>query len=565
MCEYKYYGFIMLCIMWFGIAVPKKHISDGPRLVVVLVIDQLSYRMLQKISPHLTGGLRDLLHKGIVYTNAHQPHGVTCTATGHVVLNTGVYPKDHGIVNNQWLGPNGIYLDADDDLSAHAAVIGINQHVYQYGKSPINIMIDGISDQFVLENSLCAPHHCFALSLKSRSAIMCAGKKGKALWFDSRTGRFTSSKYYYEQLPVWLERFNNDQAIDKLESVEWQKAKPLCEAAAYALFDSQESCLAQISENRLLGATITIKKDTDSNDTSYPYDHYCVTPHAQALLFEAGKACLQTHLSKKNRDRMLLWLSFSGLDIIGHEYGQFNEACVDLMYHFDQQLRCFMRFIHHLIGHKDCMFILVADHGMGSHRVDMQAESCAQEAVPVTEFLRELNSFIEKKYSINDFIYSYLDMQLYFNRSVINTIDTHVLKNIIDDLKQYIAAKPFIKKVLSGTDLITTVYDPHTIEWNIKQHYYPGRSGDLFILPHPYHEITPYLLGSGHVEPYTYNSHVPLILYRHNHHELKKIHERVYTTQLANSIAHICYIPQPSGSTEPLLPGLYHRRPTLIF
>ncbi len=154
-----------------------------PKLTVIMVIDQFAYPLYAKTIPHLQYGLKTLLDKGIVYENTYLPHGMPATGTGHTGLNVGTYAKDHGIIANGWVTPSGERVACDDDTAEHAAVFAPNG-LYDYGKSARNIMVNGISDQFMLASQPNNPRLAFGVSLKSRAAICTAGQLGKAIWFD---------------------------------------------------------------------------------------------------------------------------------------------------------------------------------------------------------------------------------------------------------------------------------------------------------------------------------------------------------------------------------------------
>lgn len=552
---------IFLLINGFALEANKHH-YDRPRVAVVIVIDQCSYRLIKMITPYVRYGLKHLIHNGVFYTNAHHPHGITCTATGHTVFNTGVYAKEHGIIANEWLDRDGNIILSDDDTVEHAAVFGPHGTLYNYGKSAINIMADGLSQKFNEEDSICHPHYVYALSHKSRSANMMAGKTGKAIWFDEYCGNFTSSKAYFNELPSWVDNFNKQQDIGSLKEVVWEYAKPLCEWRAYDIFTTDFSTSPI---ERYYDFANTVIPIDYSKKHKRPFQDYLKTPHAQNLLFDLAVACIDAHVNKKNNNHLLLWVSFSGIDILGHEYGQFNRAAIDLMYHFDKKLRCFMRHVNRAVGHKNTLFVLTADHGMGLLIDDLKKENDNAGVVSLKEFIHSLNLFIEKKSGISNGIRAFINSQVYFNHQKFKDVSQETFINLISELRNYISAMPFVNKVLSVQELFAQHYTPYSIEWTLKQQYYPGRSGDLFVILHPENAIASKLSGGEHQSPYTYNSHVPLIIYRHNHQELKKIHDRVYTTQLANSLAEICHVSQPSSSIEPILPGLYNRRATLIF
>ena len=174
--------------------------AQPPQLTIVIVIDQCAYRNLDKVRPFLRGGLRFLCDEGIFYTHIYVPYAWPATGPGHTTLNTGTLPKTHGIINNAWMNENGQRVNCDDDDSQQAAVLGLHG-VQSYGKSPHNIMVDGLSDQLVLQDQQHKNYQVWSISLKSRSAITTANKLGKAIWFDTTTGSFTSSKAYFNKLP----------------------------------------------------------------------------------------------------------------------------------------------------------------------------------------------------------------------------------------------------------------------------------------------------------------------------------------------------------------------------
>ena len=181
--------------------------AQAPDLTIILVIDQCTYRNLHKVRPYLKRGLRFLLDEGIYYTNAHTPYAWPATGPGHASLNTGTLPKTHGIISNAWFTPEGKKVACDDDNRPQSAVFG-PKGLQPYGKSAHYLMVDGISDQLILNKQRHKEYTVCSVSLKSRSAICAANKLGKAIWFDHTTGMFTSSKAYFDQLPQWIRTFN---------------------------------------------------------------------------------------------------------------------------------------------------------------------------------------------------------------------------------------------------------------------------------------------------------------------------------------------------------------------
>ena len=60
--------------------------ASGPRLVVVLSVDQMRYDYLGRYKPLFTGGLKTLIDRGAVFSNARYRHANCETGPGHSVI-----------------------------------------------------------------------------------------------------------------------------------------------------------------------------------------------------------------------------------------------------------------------------------------------------------------------------------------------------------------------------------------------------------------------------------------------------------------------------------------------
>src|SRR5438445_6650464 len=114
--------FLMLLGMFLVQRTVLGYVHRPPRLTVVFVVDQCAHSYFDKLSPYFKHGLKHLIENGVVYSNAHMPHGKPGTAAGHAGLNTGVCPKDHGIFNNTWF-VDGCKVACDEDNSGNAQVL----------------------------------------------------------------------------------------------------------------------------------------------------------------------------------------------------------------------------------------------------------------------------------------------------------------------------------------------------------------------------------------------------------------------------------------------------------
>src|SRR5262245_48804428 len=97
------FAFLLLA----GLIVPSGSFSQappgkGPKLVLVLAIDQMRFDYLTRFAPLYKGGLKTLLDRGAVFTEANYRHSATETGPGHSVILSGRHPSHSGIVANDW-------------------------------------------------------------------------------------------------------------------------------------------------------------------------------------------------------------------------------------------------------------------------------------------------------------------------------------------------------------------------------------------------------------------------------------------------------------------------------
>ena len=81
---------------------PVRGQSDAPRLLVLVVVDQMRADYLTVLQRHWRSGLRTLLAEGAVFERAEYPYLTTVTCAGHATIATGAFPRTHGIVGNTW-------------------------------------------------------------------------------------------------------------------------------------------------------------------------------------------------------------------------------------------------------------------------------------------------------------------------------------------------------------------------------------------------------------------------------------------------------------------------------
>lgn len=517
-----------------------------------MVIDQFAHHYLPKLGKNLHLGINKLLKNGIVYENAHHAHGFPETAPGHTALSTGVFPKNHGIVGNQWLDVHGKKIQAMDDTSPTCATFGPGNKADQCGCSPHNILVDGLSDQFCMRTTKAQARKVFSVSLKPRAAIGTANKVGKAIWFDDVNGLFTSSTFYFDTLPQWLIRFNEQCGISKQTQVSWHSFYPENHPAyEYPFIRDYE----HTGPKKALAPSNTIPIDYTQKS---PFEWYCKTPRANQDLLNLATTCLEANLSQTNDDSMLLWVCLSPLDLAGHIFGPDSFELIDHIYHLDKQLDAFMKHIEKRYGRNKVLFVLTADHGIQPiQEISHKKGITNARRIMSPALIKKMNDFAKETYNLDDIVIGHECSSFVLDTTKKSALDKDKLEALLNDLKKILASEPGIKHVWTKKELSNAQFGPYDLEQFYKNSHHEKRTGDLICMPEPYCLVTSYPTGCSHATPYDYDTHVPLILYRQGHLMKKTIHEKVLMTQLAGTLSHLLQVPRPSASAFNELPGIF--------
>src|ERR1700720_3623047 len=68
-----------------------------PKLVVLIVVDQMRADYVDRFQSEWTGGLKRMVKNGAWFRLAAYPYLTTVTCAGHATVSTGAFPHTHGI------------------------------------------------------------------------------------------------------------------------------------------------------------------------------------------------------------------------------------------------------------------------------------------------------------------------------------------------------------------------------------------------------------------------------------------------------------------------------------
>ena len=340
---------LAIACVWIG-AVGRQQPPVGPKLVLMLSIDQMRVDYLTRFEPLYKGGLRRLIDRGAVFSNAKYRHAPTETGPGHSVLLSGRHPSHSGIVANEWWDP---YLQkpinvVDDPL--HLSLGGEGR-----GASPVNALGFTVGDVLKLKN---ANSRVVGVSLKDRSAILMAGRRADAAYrYEVAGGNFVTSTYYMRDAPAWLVGWNRLRLPDQYAGKRWARLLP--DAEVYQKYAGADA----------------VEGEWDRKDTVFPhairgnpperlyYDDLRRTPFADEVTLSAALGAIKAHQLGEDEHTDILAIGFSATDVIGHTYGPESQEIMDQLLRLDSVLAKLFQAIDKSVGLANTLVVLSADHG----------------------------------------------------------------------------------------------------------------------------------------------------------------------------------------------------------
>ena len=477
---------------------------NRPRLVVLVVIDQMRADYLQHYDASITGGFRRLQAGGAVYTHAYYPYASTETAQGHTTMVTGESPSVSGVVGDTWYDRGRKTPVTAGDSREHNLIGGAPR-----GGSPEQLLVPTLGDIMKIRSPSSL---VMATSWKRYCAVLMAGMHGDAAyWFDTTTGQMVTSDYYARVYPAWVGAFSTADPTRAYFGKEWLGHKFSTRPAPDAQFRTA------------VGQS--------------PYGN-------QMLLDFATQLLANTQLGQDSVPDFL-GVSFSSTDLVGHLYGPFTPELDDTFLQTDKYLGAFMASLDARVGAGNWTMALVADHGVAElvEQVKARGEDAGRinAAAFRTALVKDLTARVGP--DADRLIEAVETPELYLDyaEATRRGIDAHTLERAVADIAM---KQPGIAKAFTRSEIMGAAPTSDPLLRAVAEGFYAGRSGDIYVIVKPNYVFYG-ATGTTHGTPHEYDAHVPLIFYGSG--IAKGIHnERVVINDLTPTLAAVADVQMPA-------------------
>ncbi len=552
-------------------AANKASQSPRPRLVLLIVVDQFRYDYLSRFGDLFgSRGIGRLMREGASWTEANFDHVPTFTAPGFAVFMTGAWPSQTGIVANEWYERETgrrVKAISDDTTRMLAGKPG------EKGYSPRRLLCSTVGDELRLADN--DRSKVIGISQKNRSAILPAGRRANAAyWFSTDNGNIISSTYYFNQLPDWVVRFNNRHLADAFFGARWDRLLP--NEAEYLRRAGKDDVpwenLDKSSADTNFFPHVVTGGSTAPDKAFYRALDY--TPFSNDMLVALAEEAITNEKLGAGDDTDVLSVGFSANDYVGHRFGPYSQEAMDMTLRVDQQIGKLLDFVDARVGLGNTIVIFTADHGASPIPEQAALQNLAGRRYQKADLLKVAEEGLQARYArkdrpATDYIQTFsnkneteqglLNSNFYLNRAALQRdgVDLDEAERVLGEAVMKVpgVARYFTRKQLENN----SVPSADAVARRVLHGFYSGRSGDVIIVYEPYtiqfdppDDPTDPRSSATHGSPYSYDTHVPLIIMGRGF-AVGKYAQAAAPTDIAPTLAHLLGLEAPSCSVGRVL------------
>lgn len=444
--------------------------ATPPKLLMILVIDQMRFDYIDRYSSRWTSGLKRLAHEGAVFDRAFYPYLNTVTCAGHATIATGAFPYAHGIIMNEWFRRSERRRQSCTDDS-NVTSLPYTPPAEPIGHSAERLRMLTLSDRL---RSASPASRVVTLSMKPRSTVMLAGHSGTAVtWFADSNVWATSTAFAPSLVPE-VRAFVDANPVERYRSDVWDRLRggDDYEGSDETAFERGRPGWTATFPHPLAGAPGTAAaRFFDFWERSPMSDAYVGRFAAHlARAFQLGQRDATDYLA----------ISFSGLDYVGHDFGPDSQEVQDTLFRLDRTLGELFATLDTLVGRDRYVVAMSADHGVARIPEAVRAEGGDAGRVTNQEVMKAAEAAMTAAHGPGPHLalVEYTNLYLTDKARALAAADPTFVQPIFD----VVSKMPGVLRVFSSRGLETKRASADPVERAAALSYHPEESGDITIV-----------------------------------------------------------------------------------
>jgi predicted AlkP superfamily pyrophosphatase or phosphodiesterase len=490
-----------------------------PKLVVVLVVDQMRGDYIDKFQSQWTGGLKRLVREGAWFHDAAYPYAATETCVGHSTVSTGAFPATHGMIANEWWDRDqqkeitctndASVKNIPYDPGAFPAPNAPAAATPAPGDGAGRLLVPTFAEELKFQSG--SETRIVTMSLKARAAITLAGHQADSVtWFDGATGAWVTSTAY-PQTPLVAE-FAKAHPVAADFGKTWA---PLLPESAYLYEKVAAGAGPPAGYGDSFPHPLRGIESTKAADPAF-FLQWSTSPYAETYLTQMAEAAVdKLHLGQRSGTDFLA-ISFSSVDYVGHSFGPRSWEMQDELARLDRDLATFFAHLDKSVGRGKYVVAITGDHGVAPIPEDLRKTGIDAGRLDVHEVKVRIEQALENLHYAKPTVADVGGADVYFAPGTYAKLkaDAHAMQAVLDAIQSV----PGVLQVYTSEEVAGRPATDNPILSAEAAGFFQPRSGDLIIVPRPYwiwdysRPGRPTRGGTSHGTPYYYDQSVPVIL-----------------------------------------------------
>jgi predicted AlkP superfamily pyrophosphatase or phosphodiesterase len=506
-----------------------------PKLVVVIVVDQMRGDYVDKFRGQWSGGLKRLVEDGAWFPDAAYPYAATETCVGHATISTGAFPATHGIIANAWWDreQRKMVTCTADPKAKNAGYAGAS---VKGGDTAWRMGVPSFAEELKFQTG--GATRVVTFSLKARASITLAGHKADAAtWFDSGTGAWATSSVY-GTLP-FIDEYGKAHPVKADYGKTWTLSLP---ESAY-LYD-EKATGAVPAEGWELNFPHPLRGKAGASQPDEAFiEEWETSPFADTYLTKFAETAVDALGLGKSGGTDFLGVSYSSVDYVGHAFGPRSREIQDVLVRLDKDLGELLEHLDKKVGRGNYVVAFSADHGVVPIPEDMQKTGADAGVLSLPELQERMEKALEPFNYTKPGVAKISGSDVYFSQGIYEQLkkDPAAMRAVLDAA----LLQPGVAAVYRAEQLSDRPATQSPLRRAMAASYFPGRSGDLLIAPKAYWLMDstpvgkPRESGTGHGTPYNYDQHVPVIFMGYGI-QPGEYHGNITPADIAPTLASLC-------------------------
>ena len=477
-----------------------------PKLVVVIVVDQMRADYVEKFRGQWTGGLKRLVEQGAWFREAAYPYAATETCVGHATISTGALPAMSGMVANAWWDRESqkMVTCTADPKAKNSGYAGT---ATKGGDSAWRLRVPAFADELRFQDG--AATRVVTFSLKARASIMLGGHKADAATWLEGDGWVTSN--VYGTLP-FIEAYAKAHPVKEDYGKTWTLSLP---RSAYLYEEKAVGAVAPGGWELSFPHPLRGKSGGTEADEAF-YRQWATSPFADTYLTKLAETAIDQLRLGKGGGTDYLGVSYSSTDYVGHSFGPQSWEVQDMYVRLDKDLGELFKHLDEKAGAGNYVVALSADHGVVPTPESMSQTGADAGELHIPDVQQKIEETLKSFGYTAPAVARIASADVYFAPGIYEKLKTE--PGTLGAVMAAIRGVPGVADVYRAEELTDRPATNSPVRAAESNSFFPARSGDLVIVPKPYWLGVSSPTGesrgegTGHGTPHYYDQRVPILL-----------------------------------------------------